>query len=65
MLKAYKEYKNWWVTNQSHNYGGRDQWGRTMWGEEAFEHYWNNLDPYSMFEALLDWKENMEVPEGN
>ena len=65
MLKAYKRYKNWWITNQSHNYNGRNHWGWSMQGEEAFEHYWNNLDPYLMFEILLDWKEDIEVPEGN
>lgn len=51
MLKAYKDYKNWWVNVR---------------GDEAsFIVHWNNLTNYQLFEILEEWSTESETPKGN
>jgi len=67
MLQAYKEYKEWWIIYCSYD------WAKQYYGnayiaknkEEYFYTYWSSLAHYKIFEILLDWVENPNIPEGN
>ena len=69
MLQAYKEYKDWWVIYRSYDWA-KDYYAglyktSSRDSESDFSIYWSSLSHYKMFEILLDWVENPEVPEGN
>ena len=65
MLEAYKQYKEWWLKYQEPEYVGWDEYGYKVRGEEAFEHFWGRKNNYFIFETLIDWTENPNMPEGN
>ena len=54
-MKAYQEFKQWWINNESHNHIGLF-WGDTP--DECFKNYINHLSNYELLEKLERWSDN-------
>lgn len=56
MIKAYVEYKKWWIDWQSERTTIEEDFHVTR--EQAFEEHINNKTLYELMENLCDWEEN-------
>ena len=54
-MKAYIEYKAWWIEYQAPDYIPSSYWGKTP--EEAFKQHVKDMGLYELMETLLDWIE--------
>ena len=56
MLKAYEDYKAWWIEHNSFIF--KDT-------EDAFAGHINGYGNYGLLEMLVDWSKSVEIPTGN
>lgn len=56
-MKAYTNYKRWWIETQAPQYMGTLYWGVTA--EECFEQHVKDIGIYELFETLVSWDEEL------
>lgn len=55
-MKAYKDYKAWWIEFQAPDHIPSLYWGNTP--EKAFEQHIKNMNLYELMETLVDWSDD-------
>lgn len=55
-MKAYREYKEWWITNVGAANAPSLYWGDN--GEAAFKQHVNGMSHYELLEKLCEWSED-------
>jgi len=54
-MKAYREYKKWWIQFQALSLVPSLYWGETE--EDAFKQHIADMGLYKLMETLADWDE--------